>query len=57
MFFWGKGVCLEDQDLTDVDRQAEMDWFASKFAGPLRELAERFGSPAKIRWGLVFWFS
>src|SRR5258708_38017862 len=43
MFFTGKGVWIEDQDLTDLDRHAEMDWFVSACADPLRLLSEKFG--------------
>jgi len=42
-----------DQDLTELDRQAEMAWFAATFAEELQALAERFGSPPALRWGVV----
>jgi hypothetical protein len=54
MAFGGKGVRLEDQNLTDLDRRAEMDWLAPAYAEPLRVLSERFGSPPRIRRGIVF---
>jgi hypothetical protein len=57
MFFCDKGVCLEDQDLTDLDRQAEMDWFTAAYAKPLRVLTKQFGVPPRVRWGFVFWLS
>ena len=57
MYAWGKGVCLKDQDLTDLDRESEMAWLTSAYAEPLGVLAERFGTPPRIRWGVVFWLS
>jgi len=44
-----------DQDLTDLGKQAELAWFAATFAEELRALAERFGGPPAIRWGVVCW--
>ena len=54
MFTWQAGP--SDQDLTGLDRQAEMDWLASAYAEPLRLLSEEFGSPPRIRWGVLSWF-
>jgi hypothetical protein len=54
MRFGDKGCFgLEILDLTDVDRQAEIAWFADKFRPELRKLAEYFGSEPLLRWGAV----
>ena len=56
MFWWGeRGALLDDQDLTDLDRQAEMDRFAREYHAPLQLLEAQYGKPPRIRWGLVFW--
>jgi hypothetical protein len=47
----------EAEDLTEIDRQAEMNWFAKEFGEELRTLATHFGGPPAIRWGLVGWSS
>lgn len=54
MFFWGQGMIdLGILDLTDVDRQVEMNWFAKEFAKELQQLADYFGSPPVFRWGAL----
>jgi hypothetical protein len=45
------------QDLTDVDRGQEVEWFAATYAAELGALAIFFGSKPLIRWGIVYWFS
>jgi hypothetical protein len=54
---WFTAVLEAVEDLTEVERKVEMDWFASAFAGELQALADFFGEPATIRWGLVAWAS
>jgi hypothetical protein len=44
-------------DLTDVNQRAEIDWFAEAFREELRVLAEYFGGPPELGWGLVQWLS
>jgi hypothetical protein len=54
LFFWGQphaGLGL--QDLTDVDRRAEVSWFRKEYAAELRVLAGRFGSRPAVRWGVM----
>jgi hypothetical protein len=56
MYFTDRGgVFPPDQDLSNVDREAEMNWFAATFREELRLLSEHFGAPPRIRWGIVFW--
>jgi hypothetical protein len=40
-------------DATELDRQAEMDWFARAYSAELGALASHFGTAPGIRWGLV----
>jgi hypothetical protein len=50
------GASLEAvEDWSEVGRKEEMDWFAQAFADELRALADFFGQPPEVRWGLVAW--
>jgi hypothetical protein len=51
------GACFPSQDLSDVDRQGEMAWFAQQYANELRVLKERYAASPTIRWGIVCWYS
>jgi hypothetical protein len=58
MYFGGQGVLgLETLDLTEVDREEEVRWFAEAFREELGHLAEYLGNEPVIRWGVVGWVS
>jgi hypothetical protein len=42
-------------DLSAVDRQAEVRWFAKTFKEDLKQLAAHFGSEPQLRWGMLAW--
>jgi hypothetical protein len=44
------------EDWSEIDRQAEVEWFRSAFAEELQQSAEQIGSEPSFRWGLVHWF-
>jgi hypothetical protein len=55
MLFDGDGVAGFDmQDLTEVNSQEEINWFAESFREELRSLADHFGEPAALRWGVTY---
>jgi hypothetical protein len=55
VLFGGQPAYPGNQDLLDVDRQGEIDWFAKAFARELKVLAEKFGGEPTFHWGLVCW--
>jgi hypothetical protein len=57
MWSGGEGPGTEDRDLTEVSPRAEIEWFAAAFAPELRALADYYGAPPTLRWGLVSWIS
>jgi hypothetical protein len=57
MWAGGDGPGTEDHDLTEVSPQAEIEWFATAFESELRTLADYYGVPPTLRWGLVSWIS
>jgi hypothetical protein len=58
MYFGGQGVLsLETLDLTEVDREEEVRWFAEAFRQELGRLAEYLGDEPVMRWGVVGWLS
>lgn len=52
---WFGGALHRVEDWTDLGWKREVDWFAHAFARELGRLAEFFGSPASLRWGMVAW--
>jgi hypothetical protein len=40
-------------DLTDVNVADEVAWFEREFAEFLRAVADAYGQPARVRWGVV----
>ncbi len=54
-YFEGEPALPGVLDVTEVDRQAKIDWFASKFEGELRALEEFYRAKPTFRWGLVCW--
>jgi hypothetical protein len=59
LYFSGKGGPdnIGIQDLTEVDTRGEIDWFLRAFREELQALAEHFGGPPSLRWGLVHWLT
>lgn len=49
--YWQQDVGVVD--LTEVDRAAEMAWFEQTHAEALRLLAQSYGVPVRIRWGVM----
>jgi hypothetical protein len=45
------------EDWNEVDRQAEIDWFAKAFEKELNALASHYGREPHLRWGMVAWLS
>jgi hypothetical protein len=43
------------EDLSEVDRQAELRWFAGAYKGELDRLARHFGAAPRIHWGVLAW--
>jgi hypothetical protein len=58
MYFGGKAsLGFGALDLTEVDRRAEVRWFAEAFCAELRQLADHVGAEPALRWGAVKWVS
>jgi len=57
VYFGGKPAWPPVLDLTKLDRQKEIDWFATAFAEEFKTLAQYFGGPPSLRWGIVCWLS
>lgn len=43
------------EDLSEVDRQAELRWFAGAYKGELDRLARHFEAAPRIHWGVLAW--
>src|SRR5579883_338825 len=55
MYFAGQPAYPTTQELLAVDRQAEVDWLAKKYAKELEALAKKFGGKPRLSWGLICW--
>jgi hypothetical protein len=49
------GSLAVTEDLSEIDRQAEVRWFAGAYKGELDRLAGHFGTAPRIHWGVLAW--
>ena len=55
LYFGSYGWLAVTEDLSEVDRQAELRWLAGAYKGELDRLARHFGAAPRIHWGVLAW--